>query len=157
MALGVFGFRIAGDLFQTRLDVSNGKRAGRFVAAIQKHRADDRLHHVCQTGWPLATAMRRLRFSKAQMPAEIERFGDFLKGGTIGQVRSYFGETRLTGVGTQMVKMFGDRQFEHRIAEEFQSFVMRPASAPDARLVDERRVRQRQFQKRGVAEWITQL
>ena len=99
---------------------------GWFVdAVLDERRADQRFDDVAQNRAFVRAALFRLAVAEQNVRADVQFFtGDFAQGFLGNRLRTHFGQLAFVHVGMHLVQRFRGDQFEHRVAEEFESFVV---------------------------------
>jgi hypothetical protein len=99
------------------------------VPGIDVDGAEDGFHGVSQDGRALRTAATGFAFRQAQVLGQLQRHGDAVQHVLPHQVRAHAGEVALWRVGELAEQQVGHREVEHRVAQEFQAFVVVRAEA----------------------------
>ena len=99
---------------------------GWFVdAVLDERRADQRFDDVAQNRAFVRAALFRLAVAEQNVRADVQFFtGDFAQGFLGNRLRTHFGQLAFVHVGMHLVQRFRGDQFEHRITEEFEAFVV---------------------------------
>src|SRR5579883_1666835 len=125
----------------------------RLETAVQKDRPEHRLKRVRQRRRPLTSAMGFLAAAEDEMFAQVQR-PPFLREETaVDELGAGLGQRAFADVGKLVVKLAGEDELEHGVAEKFQSLIVRDARAL---LVGDRRMRQREAKQIRIAENMTQ-
>ena len=104
------------------------QRGGRRIAAIDEHRADQRLADVGQHRRAAAPAGIRFRIAEAERRAEVDRARDIGAGLAPHQVGKPPRQLALVALRKGAIEHVGDDETEHMVAEKFQPLVA--AAAP---------------------------
>ena len=110
-----------------RLEKPADHTTGTFKPAINEHGPEDRLHGVGKDrGAPEAAAFH-LPFPQAQKVAQAQPLGDLGEGLLLDQVGAQAREVPLVEARVLEEEQLRDHAVEHRIAKEFQPFVVHAA------------------------------
>ena len=114
-----------GDLRQRIVDEMMHHAARLVDAVLDERRADQRFDDVAQNRAFVRAALFRLAVAEQNVRADVQFFtGDFAQGFLGNRLRTHFGQLAFVHVGMHLVQRFRGDQFEHRVAEEFESFVV---------------------------------
>lgn len=122
-------------------------------AAVQKYRADQRLDRVGQRGGTFAPAVQLLATAQDEMCAERELVRLLGERVAVDHLRAGLGQRAFAEAGKFFVKLAGENQAEHGVAEKFQALVVLLA---DGVFMRHRRVREREAQQAGVLKNVTE-
>ena len=101
----------------------------RLVAAVEKDRTDDRLDRVGQDRRPLRAAISGLALGQSQHLGQSQAQRGAVQAVFAHQVRAHAGEVALVAVREALEQQAGDRQAQHRIAQELKPLVVVGAPA----------------------------
>src|SRR4029450_10813087 len=121
--------RLEHSLFPEALD----EAVGRLIAAIEKHRADQRLANIGKNRDAAPSARMRFRVAELQCRPEIHRARDFGAGLLAHQVGQAPRELSFIGPREGAIEHVGDDEAKHVIAEEFEPLIARRALASGQR------------------------
>src|SRR6185436_1843521 len=137
--LGVFErgrFRQCRD---ARLEQRFDALADRFHAAVEIQRAANRLEGIGQDGRSAETAGFLFAGSEEQQVAELHRQRDLRQRLLAHQARAQSRQVAFAGAGKFAVQPLREQQVQHRVAEEFETFVVRPVGTAMRERYDEQR------------------
>ena len=127
--LGVLGpaadFRAGDDLAEQALH----QRLRGIEAGIEEDRADQRLQRIGQDGGALRATAARLALGQAHHLGQAELQRHAVQAVLAHQVRAHARQVAFVGAGEALEQQAGNGQAQHRIAEEFQAFVVVGAEA----------------------------
>src|SRR6185295_5144258 len=98
------------------------------IAAVDEHRADQRLAGIRQSGGAPPPARVRLRIAKFQCGAEVDRARDIGAGVAAHQVREAPREIAFVPFGKRAIEHVGNDETEHVVAQEFQPLIAAAAA-----------------------------
>ena len=155
LALGVLEVRQLAELAEGAAELARDQVAGGFVAGVQEHRAEHGLERIGQRRAADAPAGGLLAAAEDQEIADLEPASLLRERGAVHELRPCLGERAFAVPRETLVKLVGEDELQHGVAEELQPLVV-VLQVPDAGLVRQRRMREREDQQLSVAERVTQ-
>ena len=96
---------------------------GRLIAAVDKHRPDQRLAGVRQDGGAQAPAGMRFRIAELERGPKIHRARHLGAGFLAHQIGEPARQLAFVGLRESAIEHVGNDQAEHMVAEEFQPLI----------------------------------